>query len=126
GTAMQLFQCPDMGSYLGGLVLPTTFQTFWGAFGHLEPKGFMGVLPHHALDLPEWSAPLLGPLTLGSLPPRAPVPYPPASWVYPLLAVWTWAAVGGGVWQLVRRGSPEAGEGREAGDSRGAEPSGSS
>jgi hypothetical protein len=106
--AMQVFNCPDMGSYLGGLVLPTTFQTFWGAFGHLsEAKDFMGALPRGALDLPDWSAPFLSPLTFGALPPREHPAYPPASWLYPLLGLWTWAAVAGWA-RALRRGRREA------------------
>jgi hypothetical protein len=92
--AAQGFGCPDMGSYLTGLVLPTTFQTFWGAFGHLTPKSFMGTFPPHSLDgLPEALGLILGPLTFGALPPRHPIAYPPPSWIYPLLALWTWAVL---------------------------------
>ena len=74
GDAVHLFGCPDVGSYLTGLVLPTTFQTFWGALGHLTAKGFMGVLPRGSFSaVPGWLAPVLGLLTFGALPPRQPV-----------------------------------------------------
>jgi hypothetical protein len=91
GGAMQLFGCPSQGSYLISLVLPVTFQTFWGAFGHLTAKDFMGLLPRHSLAVPPGLEVPVSILTLGSLPARQqPVPYPPASWLYPILAVWTW------------------------------------
>ena len=47
--------------YMGTLVLPVTFDSFWGAFGHLSPK--------------EWF------LFMGALKPG----YPPPSWLYPIL-----------------------------------------
>jgi hypothetical protein len=87
----QLRGYSNLGSYLVGFVLPLTFETFWGAFGHLSgPESFMGALPRHALEFPAWSAPLTRLVTLGSLPAGR---YPPPSWVYPLLALWTWTVV---------------------------------
>ncbi|MBI3912255.1 MAG: glycosyltransferase family 39 protein [Armatimonadetes bacterium] len=68
----------DFFTYLGQLVLPVTFDSFWGAFGHLNrPELFMGALNRD---------------------------YPPTSWVYPILLMATLAAVAGCVvWYLRAR-----------------------
>jgi hypothetical protein len=81
--------------YLGRMVIPTTFASFWGAFGHLErPELFMGYYPPGAQPL--------GPLTpvLEALWP--PAKYPPASWVYPFLVLATLAAAAGGLKYYLR------------------------
>lgn len=55
-------------AYLQRKVFPTTFATFWGAFGHLDPSRpdlFMGAY--------------------GPGPPSAAWDYPPRSWIYPWL-----------------------------------------
>ncbi|MFN3650236.1 MAG: glycosyltransferase family 39 protein [Armatimonadota bacterium] len=63
----------SFGRYLGELVLPTTFATFWGAFGHLSPE-------HPEL--------FLGGYGRG---------YPPPSTVYPWLALATLLSAAGGL-----------------------------
>ncbi|HEU4752986.1 MAG TPA: glycosyltransferase family 39 protein, partial [Armatimonadota bacterium] len=64
--------------YLFKLVYPTAFASFWGAFGHLDPRR------------PE--------LFMGATGPG----YPPQSWVYPILGWVTIAALAGGVVYLIR------------------------
>jgi len=58
-------------AYLLRFVLPVTFASFWGAFGYLSPD--------------EWF------LFMGALRKA----YPPPSWLYPLLALATLAALAG-------------------------------
>ena len=70
------------GTYLFDKVFPTTFASFWGAFGHLDPQHpewFMGF--YRRPDVPEWARLWMSPLEL-FWPFHT---YPPRSWVYPLL-----------------------------------------
>jgi 4-amino-4-deoxy-L-arabinose transferase-like glycosyltransferase len=61
-------------------VLPLTFDSFWGVFGHMEL--FMGTYEKGA-DIPSWAYVL------------ADHGYPPPSWLYPLLLLPTLAAAAG-------------------------------
>lgn len=77
--------------YLNRLVLPTAFDTFWGAFGHLsadKPELFLGAYGE-GVPSRRWG-------------------YPPPSWVYPLLLVATLAALAGGVRAWLQRRNSDA------------------
>jgi hypothetical protein len=68
------------GRYLGLKVLPTTFDSFWGAFGYLDPTRpdlFLGAY--------------------GEGPPGPRWGYPPRSWIYPLLLLAVFLSVAGGL-----------------------------
>jgi hypothetical protein len=67
------------GRYLYTKVYRTSFASFWGAFGHLNP------------DRPEL---FMGAIGRG---------YPPRSWLYPILGWALIASVAGGVLHLLRR-----------------------
>jgi 4-amino-4-deoxy-L-arabinose transferase-like glycosyltransferase len=69
-------------------VVPLTFDSFWGVFGHMEL--FMGAYPRGA-DAPGWTYLL------------ADHGYPPPSWVYPLLLIPTMVAAAGLGVQALRR-----------------------
>jgi hypothetical protein len=85
----------QMGQLLGysGLelltrkVLPLTFVSFWGVFGHMEK--FMGTYPKGA-STPTWASIL------------ADHGYPPASWLYPILLVVSLIAAAGLAWKVVQ------------------------
>lgn len=85
----------DMGytfpAYLGRKVFPTTFASFWGAFGHLSPEHpewFMGFYRRGEIGEPVESV-------LGLFWPFH--DYPPRSWIYALLVFACWIAVAGWV-----------------------------
>jgi hypothetical protein len=76
----------SFGRYLSQLVLPTSIATFWGAFGHLDPRRpdlFMGAYGSGAPG-PHWG-------------------YPPRSWLYPLLLLAVVVSLAGWAAALVRR-----------------------
>ncbi len=76
--------------YLGRRVLPTAFDSFWGAFGHLDPTKpqlFMGAY--------------------GEGPPGPRWHYPPDSWLYPILLATVIVAIGGGVRYYFRKRAAE-------------------
>ena len=86
--------------YLGQLVLPVTFASFWGAFGHLDPRHpelFMGWYQAGSLPQP-WDSLAEGLQVLWPVGN-----YPPRSWVYPLLVVTLLLAVSGGMWYYGRQ-----------------------
>jgi hypothetical protein len=83
------------GRYLFEKVIPTAFDSFWGAFGYLDrPELFLGAFPS-TTPVVHWE-------------------YPPQSWVYPILWVLTAAgALGGGAaflrWRAASASQPSEG-----------------
>ncbi len=75
-------------------VLPLTFDSFWGVFGHMQ--FFMGAYPHNA-DAPGWAFLL------------ADHHYPPPSWLYPLLLIPALVAMAGLGVQAFRRSGVQEG-----------------
>lgn len=91
------------GEYVFRLVLPTTFASFWGAFGHLvKPELFMGGYNPNRLEEP-WAT-LIQPLEplwpILNLNGNFFIPY--KSWVYPLLVLAVLASLGGWVFRKCR------------------------
>jgi hypothetical protein len=92
----------SFGDYLTRLVFPTSFATFWGAFGHLDPSHpelFMGHYPPGFVpDGLQAIFQLLWPVHK----------YPPLSWIYPLLVVISATSMAGGARYLWLRRRTEA------------------
>jgi 4-amino-4-deoxy-L-arabinose transferase-like glycosyltransferase len=75
-----LRQGMTFAEYMLFLVIPLTFRSFWGVFGHMQ-------------------------ISMGAL---TPAPFMPPSWIYPLLALPTIASVGGLARVYARRQAMEA------------------
>lgn len=92
------------GEYLFRMVLPTSFASFWGAFGHLvKPDLFMGGYNPNQLQEP-WAT-LVRPLEalwpILEIDGQFFIPY--KSWVYPLLVLAVLVSVAGSLWRKRRR-----------------------
>lgn len=99
------------GEYVFRMVLPTTFASFWGAFGHLvKPELFMGGYNPNRLEEPWFTLvqPLEALWPILNLDGKFFIPY--KSWVYPLLVLAVLGSITGWVVRKVRRAKPEPGK----------------